>query len=93
MQTDRSHFPVWLWYALLGIFLWGLWGFLSKVGSGTASPMQMQILFTLGMLPVAIGMLLQMGGKLDSRPCRYRVWSVVWHCYWSWDSRIFCSSA
>lgn len=65
MQTDRSHFPVWLWYALLGIFLWGLWGFLSKVGSGTASPMQMQILFTLGMLPVAIGMLVQMGGRLD----------------------------
>src|SRR5258708_6345989 len=27
--------------------------------------MQMQILFTLGMLPIAIGMLLQMRGKLD----------------------------
>jgi transporter family protein len=65
MQTDRWHFPLWLWYALLGIFLWGLWGFLSKIGSGTASPMQMQILFTLGMLPVAVGMLVQMRGKLD----------------------------
>jgi bacterial/archaeal transporter family protein len=65
MQTDRWHFPVWLWYALLGIFLWGLWGFLSKIGSASASPLQMQILFTLGMLPVAIGMLLQMRWKLD----------------------------
>ena len=65
MPTDRWIFPVWLWYALLGVFLWGLWGFLSKIGSDNASPMQMQILFTLGMLPVALGMLVQMRGKLD----------------------------
>ena len=65
MPTDRWHFPIWLWYALLGVFLWGLWGFLSKIGSDTASPMQMQILFTLGMLPVALGMFIQMRGRLD----------------------------
>jgi transporter family protein len=65
MQTDRQRFPVWLWYALLCIFWWGLWGFLSKIGSASANPMQMQVLFTLGMLPVALGMLLQMRWKLD----------------------------
>src|SRR6266576_2920477 len=65
MQTDRRRVPVWFWYALLCIFWWGLWGFLSKIGSVAASPLQMQILFTLGMLPVAIAMLLQMRGKLD----------------------------
>src|SRR5436189_5438002 len=67
MQTDRWHLPVWLRYALLCIFWWGLWGFLSKIGSVAASPVQMQILFTLGMLPVAIAMLLQMRGKLDRK--------------------------
>ena len=65
MPTDRWSFPIRLWYALLGVFLWGLWGFLSKIGSDAASPMQMQILFTLGMLPVALGMFIQMRGKLD----------------------------
>jgi transporter family protein len=65
MQTERRTIPVWLWYALLGIFWWGLWGFLSKIGSDVAGPMQMQILFTLGMIPVAIGMLLQMRWKVD----------------------------
>ena len=65
MQTDRWRFPVWLLYALLCIFWWGLWGFLSKIGSVAASPLQMQILFTLGMLPVALGMLFQMRWKLD----------------------------
>jgi len=65
MQTDGRRFPSWLWYALLCIFWWGLWGFLSKIGSAAARPLQMQILFTLGMLPVAIGMLLQMRWKLD----------------------------
>ena len=65
MQTDGWHLPVWLWYALLCIFWWGLWGFLSNIGSEAASPLQMQILFTLGMLPVAVGMLWQMRWKLD----------------------------
>jgi transporter family protein len=65
MQIDHRHVPLWLRYALLCIFWWGLWGFLSKIGSETANPLQMQILFTLGMLPVAMGMLLQMRGKLD----------------------------
>jgi transporter family protein len=65
MQTERRTIPVWLWYALLGIFWWGLWGFLSKIGSDAAGPMQMQILFTLGMIPVAVGMLLQMQWKVD----------------------------
>jgi uncharacterized membrane protein len=65
MQTEHQRFPVWLWYALLCIFWWGLWGFFSKIGSVSANPLQLQILFTLGMLPVAFGMLLQMRGKLD----------------------------
>ena len=65
MRTDCWRPPIWLWYAILGIFWWGLWGFLSKIGSVTANPMQMQILFTLGMLPVAIGMLLYTRGELD----------------------------
>ena len=65
MAADRAYFPAWLWYALLCIFWWGLWGFLSKIGSVAASPTQMQILFTLGMVPVALGMLLQMRWKLD----------------------------
>jgi uncharacterized membrane protein len=65
MQTERWRLPVWLWYALLCIFWWGLWGLLSKIGSGTASPLQMQILFTLGMLPVAMAMLMHMRGRLD----------------------------
>lgn len=65
MQSDRARLPIWLRYALLCIFWWGLWGFLSKVGSAAASPLQMQILFTLGMLPVAAGMLFGMRGKVD----------------------------
>lgn len=68
MPTDRWRFPVWLWYALLGILLWGLWGFLSKIGADAANPLQMQILFTLGMLPVAGAMLLPTKEKLERNP-------------------------
>ncbi len=65
MQIDSRQLPGWLWYASLGILLWGLWGFLSKIGADAASPFQMQILFTLGMLPVAGAMLLHAREKLD----------------------------
>jgi uncharacterized membrane protein len=65
MRTEQWRFPAWLGYAILCILWWGLWGFLSKIGSGSANPLQMQVLFTLGMLPVALGMLLQMRWKLD----------------------------
>jgi len=64
-MPGSSRIPVWLWYALLCIFWWGLWGFLSKVAGDAANPLQLQILFTLGMLPVALGMLLQMRWQLD----------------------------
>jgi bacterial/archaeal transporter family protein len=65
MGTDRSRFPAWVFYALVCTFWWGLWGFLSKIGSASATPLQLQILFTLGMLPVAIGMLVKMHWKLE----------------------------
>jgi uncharacterized membrane protein len=63
--SKRPHFPAWVLYALVCTFWWGLWGFLSKIGSSAATPMQLQILFTLGMLPVAIGMLWKMNWKLE----------------------------
>ena len=65
MRTERFHLPAWLLYALLCIFWWGLWGFLSKVASASATPLQLQILFTLGMMPVALAMLFRMRWKLD----------------------------
>ena len=65
MQSEERKLPTWLGYALLCVFWWGLWGFLSKIGSATASPLQMQILFTLGMIPVAVAMLFAMRGKVD----------------------------
>jgi uncharacterized membrane protein len=55
--------PKWLRYALLSIFWWGVFGFLSKIGSAKASPSQMQILFTVGMLPLVAAALLR--GKID----------------------------
>jgi uncharacterized membrane protein len=63
--SNRSRFPAWVLYALVCTFWWGLWGFLSKIGSSAATPLQLQILFTLGMLPVAIGMLWKMNWKLE----------------------------
>jgi len=46
--------PKWLIYSLLSFLWWGIFGFLGKVGSDRISTPQMQIFFTIGMVPVAI---------------------------------------
>ncbi|HVX67581.1 MAG TPA: DMT family transporter [Bryobacteraceae bacterium] len=58
--------PAWLFYALLAIFWWGVWGALAKVASATMTPGQMQALFAIGMLPLAALALWQMRGRLDT---------------------------
>jgi transporter family protein len=65
MKNALRRLPVWSLYALLCIVLWGLWGFLAKIGSASATPIQLQILFTFGMVPVALFTLFRMSFKLD----------------------------
>ena len=56
----------WLRYALLCILWWGVFGFLAKLGSDRVSPVDMQILFTIGMLPLVIFAFLGAGRKVDT---------------------------
>jgi bacterial/archaeal transporter family protein len=56
----------WLLYALLCIVLWGIWGFLSKLGSDRISPQQLQILFTIGIVPPSLLAWAQLGFKVET---------------------------
>jgi len=51
---QRKLLPKWLFYVVLALLWWGVFGFLGKVGSDRVSPSQMQFLYTLGQLPVVI---------------------------------------
>lgn len=55
----KFRFPKWLIYALLCIFWWGIFGFLSKIGSDKLPPRQVQIWFTFGTFPLLIPTLLR----------------------------------
>jgi bacterial/archaeal transporter family protein len=46
--------PKWLIYSLLSLLSWGIFGFLGKVGSDRISAAQMQIFFTIGVVPLAV---------------------------------------
>ena len=58
--------PKWLLYALLCILSWGVWGILTKLGSDAMTPSQMQVLFTLGMLPLVLLALKRLRFKLET---------------------------
>jgi bacterial/archaeal transporter family protein len=49
--SDR--FPAWLTFSLLTVLCWGLWGIQSKVVVEGISPWTNQVLFPLGVLPLA----------------------------------------
>lgn len=51
-MLNMKRCPQWLLYAFLSFFWWGVFGFLSKMGSDRSSVAQMQILFTVGVLPL-----------------------------------------
>jgi bacterial/archaeal transporter family protein len=42
--------PAWLWYTILTMLLWGIWGFESKLLVDCTSPYTGQILFTIGLV-------------------------------------------
>jgi transporter family protein len=44
----------WLFYSLLTVVLWGVWGLVSKIASDRIDADSNQVYFTLGLLPVAI---------------------------------------
>jgi transporter family protein len=66
MAGEEKRGPAWAWYAAQCIAWWGLWGFLAKVGSEKATPFQLQMLFTFGMVPVSLAILWRMKWKVAS---------------------------
>ncbi len=57
----------WLPAALACLLCWGMWAFLAKVVSDAASPTQLQVLYTIGTLPVAGFVLFRIGIRKLSR--------------------------
>ena len=66
MRVRSSGIAPWLIPAFGCIFWWGVWGFLAKLGSDSANPLQLQILFTFGMLPIAFIALVQLRFRLTA---------------------------
>jgi bacterial/archaeal transporter family protein len=56
--------PQWLLYAFLSFFWWGVFGFLSKIGADRVSVSQMQIFFTVGVLPLVFVCLIRLRFKI-----------------------------
>jgi len=55
------HTPKWLWFVLMAVFWWGVWGFLVKLGADRINPEALQILFVVGTLPLLLLVLAKEG--------------------------------
>jgi transporter family protein len=50
----RINMPRWLSYSLVTIVVFGVWGFVSTVVTKDVAPLTVQVLATIGLLPVAL---------------------------------------
>jgi len=64
LLPEMIPLPKWLIYSLLSLLWWGIFGFLGKVGSDRISAPQMQIFFTIGVIPVAIVCIIRLRFKI-----------------------------
>jgi len=55
----------WLTYALLCIIAWGTWGFVAKLGADRIAPEPLQILATIGMVPLGLLAFVQRRMRLE----------------------------
>jgi uncharacterized membrane protein len=55
----------WFWYSVLAVFGWGGWAILSKLASSEIPAQSLQLLFTLGTVPVAVALLVARRFKLE----------------------------
>ena len=63
---ENAEMPKWLAYSLLCLFWWGIFGFLAKLGADRISPGHMQILFTVGMIPLVLAAFFRSQRKVDT---------------------------
>ena len=62
----KAVLPVWLTYAFLSIFWWGLFGFLAKIGADQLSARQLYLFFVIGMLPLVAVAILRLRWKVET---------------------------
>ncbi len=74
-NCSTMKLPGWLTYAMLCIIAWGTWGFVAKLGADRLSPGPLQILATIGAIPLALLALVQRRMRLekDARGIAYGI--------------------
>jgi drug/metabolite transporter (DMT)-like permease len=58
MSVERPKFPAWLFYCLLAIAMWGVWGIVMKSAEREVSAATIQVVSTLGVVPAGLVLLL-----------------------------------
>jgi transporter family protein len=62
--------PKWVWYSILTMVLWGVWGIVSKVAMEMMSPLLNQVLFTLGLAPLVLVTALSRNASVGTNPLK-----------------------
>ncbi len=66
MSVEETVKAKWFWYSLFCVLLWGPYSIVSKLGSREIPAPTMQFLFTIGALPVGLGLLAARRFKLEN---------------------------
>src|ERR1035438_3050293 len=53
-KSTSRRLPLWLFWSLVTIAMWGTWGLVSKIASGGVDAYMNQLLFTVGIAPLLV---------------------------------------
>ena len=78
-ETNPSRrLPLWLFWSLITIVMWGTWGLVSKIASGGVDAYMNQLLFTAGIAPLLIFVSWKVGRGASGEKREGRGRGVFW---------------
>lgn len=77
-RAARRRVPAWLRWSLATIILWGVWGLVSKLASEGVDAYTNQILYTVGLIPLFVLVLLSRRLRNDTKGTKAYRWGIFW---------------
>jgi len=69
--------PRWLWYSLIAMLAWGVWGVISKAEVHYVDPLLGQLLLTIGWVPLVLAVVLSKNLKTGTNLPRGTAYAVL----------------
>jgi transporter family protein len=77
-KSQSRRLPLWLFWSLVTVVMWGTWGLVSKIASAGVNAYMNQLLFTVGIAPLLVFVSWKVSLSVSGEKCAGRGRGVFW---------------